>query len=822
MKDERAMHSHRTFGRRTFIKGSAAALGIAALAGAGCSPSQQVSSSGASASGGSAASPDEIFYGACRSNCFGGCRVKIAVRDGKVVSSTMGEFPNEEYNRVCQKGLAHLQRIYDPDRVKKPMRRVEGSERGAGEWEEVSWDEAIEDITTKWKQYQEESGPESIGFFSGSGCYGAEAAQYTSRLQQAMHGSTINGAYDSALFAGGGWSKGTGVNEIIDIKNAKTIISWGANPSEAQTQTYHFLMDAQENGTKLISIDPNWTVISSKADQWIPIRPGTDNVMVMAMVNIAVENGFIDADYVKIGTVGPFLVKESDGKYLRMSDLGVEPEEPKEGQEPEDPFVLMGADGEFGPIDEVTDPVYEGSFEVEGQKVTCAFTLFVESCKEWTPARAAEICDVPEETIRELTRVLFEEGPTTIYTGLGPDHYVNGHPFYFTVTGLAAITGNMGKPGATCGYDWPVYGRSVAAVEATIKPDWKAGPTIPAMKLLDVVNDKELEGLPIDLRSLYIWISNPVGNQTERKAMLEAFDKIDLVVVSDIVMSDTALYADYVLPVVHWFETLDVNTMTSPYLTLQEQAIEPLYESKNDFDIINLLAKGMGFEEDFSMTIEEWLQFIIDNNPNAQRMGITWERMLEEKIVRCYDNEPYFQGKDGVYPTPTKREQLYRETPTPYVQYGQSFDVEKERLPYWEPPTEAWPETVAEFTANPLAEQYPLIYTTERNKLRSHTQFKTPWMLEIYPEPVVRMNPADAESRGLAEGDYVRLFNDRGDVTVKLTISPHVRPGLVIMPKGWERDQFKAGHYSDLTSRVFNPVCPNNCYYDALIQVEKA
>ena len=148
--------------------------------------------------------------------------------------------------------------------------------------------------------------------------------------------------------------------------------------------------------------------------------------------------------------------------------------------------------------------------------------------------------------------------------------------------------------------------------------------------------------------------------------------------------------------------------------------------------------------------------------------------------------------------------------------------MELERLPYWVPPTEAWPETVGGFEKHPLSEKYPIIYTTERNKTRCHTQWgHVPWLLELYPEPTGKLNPKDAEARGIHDGDLMRIFNDRGEVVVRCVVSAGTRPGMVILPKGWEWDQYVKGHYSDLTATYFNPTVPNNCYYDALCQIEK-
>lgn len=814
--DETTRIADRSFGRRTFFKGSAAALGLAAVTGAGCAPKDELE---ASSEAGKPAD-EKVCSGVCRGNCFGGCALDITVRDGKVVATTAAKLPDEQYRRICQRGHAHLQRIYDPDRLKTPVRRV--GERGSGEWEQITWEEAIDEIASKWKQYQEESGKESVAFMAGSGNFGVAAANYAGRLRDLMGATTVQFCYDNCYFHAGIHAEGVGdgfnSNEIADIVNAKCIILWGSNPAVAQPQNWHFIMDAQRAGAKIVVIDPNFTVSASHADLFIPIRPGTDNALLMAMVSYVHENGMVDAEYIKKATVGPYLVKESDGMFLRQSDLGAEIAEDEV-----DAPIVCDADGNHGTFEEVPDPAIEGTFEIEGIKVTCAYTLLIESCKEWSLARAAELCDIPEETIEELIK-LYVEGPSTIYQGFGPDHYVNGERVYFTQIALAAITGNIGKPGATCGYEWTYAGLMKYVKPALLTPENAVpGMTVVSPSLLDNVKAEEVEGKPFDLRSLYIWVSNPLGNQTDRNSWIELFNMLDLVVVVDMRLGDTANYADIVLPCVHWFEAEEIMPQTSPYLLLQEKAVDPLYESKTDVEIVNMLGAAMGFEDEFSLSLEDYLAATLEND-GAKADGITWDRLKDEKYIDIMGGDPYYiHGGTGVFRTATTRLNFYYEAPAPYINYGQSFDVEKARLPYWEPPAEAWPQTVAEFEANPLAEKYPLIFTTERNRMKCHTQWgHAPWLLEIYSEPTIRMNPDDAQARGISDGDHVRAFNDRGEAVFMAEIHAGCRPGVVIAPKGWEEDQFIKGHYSNLTSRTFNPFTPNNCFFDALIEIEKA
>jgi len=150
-------------------------------------------------------------------------------------------------------------------------------------------------------------------------------------------------------------------------------------------------------------------------------------------------------------------------------------------------------------------------------------------------------------------------------------------------------------------------------------------------------------------------------------------------------------------------------------------------------------------------------------------------------------------------------------------------DIEKERLPHFEPPFEAWPVSVGGYERNPLAAKYPLIYTSERSKFKTHTMWgHNPWLLELISEPIIKLNPGDAADRGVKQGDYVKVYNDRGYVVIKAVLNPGIRPGMVVIPKGWEEGQFKEGHYQNLTSNATHKVCVNNNYFDALCEVVKA
>ena len=313
--------SRRQVSRRSFLKGSLAAGALAAGGSAyltGCAPKSAADNTGEMAETGEPVEVnEEIYSGVCRGNCYGGCFLNVHVRDGKVVRTSARDLPEPEWNRICAKGLSHVFRIYDPERVKYPMRRV--GERGAGEWEQISWDEALEEIAIKYKQFSDEFGPESNMYWGGSGNF-AIADNY-SRFWNLIGASNVSQTLDMAIFYGSqkcvGVSMNFNGNELTDLVNAKTIVIWGANPAVSQMQGMHFILEARDAGAKTIAIDPIYTTTVSKCDQWIPINSGTDGLLAMALMNIIIEKGWQGVDYLKSTTVAPFLVKESDGTFLR-------------------------------------------------------------------------------------------------------------------------------------------------------------------------------------------------------------------------------------------------------------------------------------------------------------------------------------------------------------------------------------------------------------------------------------------------------------------------------------------------------------------------
>lgn len=809
--------------RRSFLKstllaaGSAAALGVggAGLAAGGANAEEGVK--------------EKVFSGVCRGNCMGGCPLDVIVRDDKVVRVQAADCPDQRYKRICQKGMTHPQRIYSAERLLYPMKRI--GERGSGEWERIGWEEAIGTITDKWKELRAQYGPGSIGWWCQSGSFGLLSGchyfgAYT-RLTSALQTVSISGAIDMNYYTANGAVYGGGLcsssNEATDYANAKTLISWGSNLTEAQLHIWHFVADAIDNGCKLIVIDPSFTTIAAKADLFVPIRPGSDAILAMAMANIMIAEDLVDWDFVKKSSVGPFLVKE-DGSYLRMSDLG----QAVAGDMTDEILVWDEAANGATPASQAVNPLLEGAFEVAGFKVTPAFALLVERMAEWTPERASEMCEVPVEVMHQIVDLYTGNKPSSIFLGFGPDRYYNGHGAYTAIGAFAILSGNIGKPGASAGVcqyggaplDGAFCTSPIQADRIDTVGDGQASYTagVLAHVLPEALETGMYNGQPFNVKSIFVSNCNPLNYVVDRQQLIKVFDQMELIVCTDIRPTDTTWYADIVLPVAHWFEVDDFTCGTAfntPFVVLQEKAVEPPAECKSDYEIYKLLAEGMGMPGVYAgFSPEEAMRYVLDTE-TAAMWGVSYDRLVKEKIIRWFPEEDYIYGANGAFGSATGRVAFYFEKLAPSMQWGQEFDAELERLPHFVEPQEAWP-------TSELAKKYPLTCYQEHTRWRVHSNFsEVPWLREFDPEPTVKLNPIDAQARGIVSGDMVKVFNDRGHAVVKAIVSEGIKPGMCNMPKGWQADQYVSGHYQDLSSRGLNPYVANSQFSDLQVEIEK-
>jgi molybdopterin-containing oxidoreductase family molybdopterin binding subunit len=781
--------------------------------------------------------PTEYKQVVCHTNCTGKCPIKAHMRDGRVVHLEAADYPEDyaEYKRLCVRGMNHIDWLYGSNRLQYPLRRVEGTKRGDGQWEQITWDEAIDEICTKWQAYTKEFGSTSIMKTSDGGNNEPVTMGTYQRLFSLMGGVLASPATDNNNFIAMTNSLGSGPywngNEWADAINAKTLVFWGRDIPINANAFWEEVLTQQEKGVRIVVVDPVYSVEASKADKWIPIAPGTDNVLVHALMKYLISENLTDPEFLKAGSVAPFLVKP-DGLYLRESDMGA-----SIGEDDEDRIMVFDSVAKSISIGvETSDPdLYATiSVEVKGEqiKVVTAYNLLLErlAAEDLTLEQAAEECEIPVQDIIEFARIL-ADGPVTINCGYGIDHYYNGYYTVFGIMTLSMLTGNLGKHGAGSGdklnswsglmnyaYMVPMLDETAVAVAGGVR----MGLSVKTMFLKDIFDTGYFGTTPVQPKALYIHAANIYSAYAQGDYWKDIFDRFEFIVAADIFPTETTKYADIVLPVCHWFEYQDVAGFfnTIPYAEFNDKVHEPLYESKPDFRIAQLIAAGMGLGDAFAHRDESEIIAAIFDTDAARELGLTYESLKENYFVRstpkASDGGYYVYAEGNTFVTPTGRAQFYLEDPTPELVYeGQTFDVDAVRLPYLMRPNEVG-------VHNPLHEKYPLTFWTENSRYRLHTMWdRCPWLREIDPEPFCKMNPKDAGERGIKDGDLVKVFNDRGFSVQKVRLSNGLRPGVVRISKGWPRESFVAGYYQNLTNIAYDPFNVNQNYHDCVAQVEK-
>lgn len=814
-----------------------ALAGVSGFSLSGCS------SAGVSAPG---AYAEEIKSGICRGTCIGGCHFKQTVRDGVLVKSEMAPMPDPAYNRICSKGMSHAQRTYSPDRIKYPMRRVEGAARGAGQWERISWDAAIDEIATKWKSYIAEYGPACIGYSANH--LQTQIGEYNRTIANLIGFSLIGnqgdqaGVYTIAQYLNFGSFMFCG-NEAADIANAKSIFMFGSNGALSMPHDSTFIWEAKKKGATVVAVDPNYTPsVAVYADRHVPLRMATDACLFMGMCHVVIDEGLIDEEFLKTRTVAPFLAKKNDGTFLRQEDIDGSNGSGDKGSA--DTILVRGADGTVGLASEIEDPELSGSFEVNGIEVTTVYDLLCDRLNEYPLELCSEICDISANEIEELARI-YADGPTTAIIHYGADHYTNGHTGYEALITLAALTGNLLKRGACVGQGGNIasFGLAGAAAwNALVSTEEVA--TVAANGVVSgalnpsyaqfaeyvregSVNGQKIAGDNFAFKSWWIAGGNPVAGSVNRKEVLKAMESLDLIVVQDIVWSEAAEYADIVLPVAYYTEYEDYilgSGFSAPFVLLQDKCIDPLYEAKSDFEITWLLAEALGYGQYNCPSEEAWLRFGIENSATAAAAGITFERLRDEKACKIlpYPEDGGTFVEEELH-TATGRVEIYQEVPVSNNAWPGNYDPDKERMMYWEPPFEAWPYSVAGYEPSEAAKKYPLNFHWRRSRFATHTNFGVGnhWLDEIDPEPFVRISRPDGEARGISDGDLVKVYNDRGYCIIRAYLDSGLSAGCIDSPQRYQGKQYREGSMCDLSNSATHPFINNAVYNECQVEVVK-
>ncbi len=755
--------------------------------------------------------------------CHEHCILEVHSKDGEVVRTQRANLPGPTPGcRICSKGATAFDTIYADDKLKYPMKRKPGTERGAGEWERITWDQAFDEIGEIINKSIEKYGSRSV-LMNKFWC-GVPAADRSTEHDLAMGfidslgGTVFEGpSVDMSLIYASLTDMGGLVSNSKYLLNNPTdvIFVWGSNPIgfTRPGETTHMLMNAKDRGTKIVHISNLYDVTSAKADWWVPIKSGTDAALALGMAHVIVEEDKYDKDTLIDRTTSAYLVRNDNGQYLKWSDV-------EEGGSPADFAFVAEEDGAAHPapkdvgrvatgaIGSDASQMYAGVEEEEKKDVYAGLTPVLDTeivvngipCKtvfkklrehlaKWTPETQAELTGVPAETCRALAYCYTDNDRVTMFANNG-FRYANGVQADRAVFLICYLTGKLGKPGSTLlpsAMDYPPQ----SAIN--IMPLWF--PT-------GDVTSSDQETLPNILKSfqdpsmqqykvLFNAFSNPLLNWPNKHMWKEEIlPNLDCFIVSEIRYSDTAKYADYVLPEASIYERWELMSGPNECITLCEPAIEPVGECLDAAEIYRGIAQRVGLGDVFQKTMKEWLQLKMaisassapimatitaeeDPEHAGESAPVTWERLEKMKTLRI-DNTDVTPDNftSNTFETASGKIEFYQEGLAPI---GKAF---------------ADYETCI-IQDHPTREQYPLQFYPGRHKYFMQSQYtnvRDLVKLATATQTGVAMNPAEAEKRGLHDGDDVEVFNQRGTIKVKLRLRPDIPEGMAHMWYSFNED----------------------------------
>lgn len=745
---------------------------------------------------------EKTFLTSCpASGCHGGCLHLTEVRDGKIAKSKAFTYPDGREGFICRKGMSGARLPYHRERLKRPLKRA--GKRGEGKWQEISWEQALDEIADRITRIRREYNPESLVIWPPWNSWappGSVQHLLAARLRNLLQATDIfhgcpydsNPPFASYMTLG---RTGTTLADPRVILEGKTkyMIIWGANQAEMNPRFMKIIAEAQKNGVKLVDIGLIRDATAAKADWWLQVNPGSDGALALAMIGVIVKERLFDEEFVRSFTNGPFLVRADNGSFLRERDLIPDNDSDKylvwdlEAQKVK--AVSPGKSDLKG-----IKPALSGTFQPGG--ITCrpAFQLLTDLAFQYDPEKVEGITGVSSATIEKLAREYAAQKPAALLVCFGL-RYKNSGNAYRAMHTLSAITGNTGtlgggviNGGVTAGmFNAP----GLCLNDESILLPTEARPR--SISMADFFQCMIAQD-PYPIKALVIYHANPFHTLPNRRRWIEeVIPNLELIVVDDIFMTETAAYADYVLPDCTIFERQDMDIGWDGHIVFLDRAIAPMHDARPPIYLWSELAKRLGLGAYFDKTVEEWIAFrLASKHPSVADINpqLTVERLKKEKVVRASLPKKLFQPfLDKKFSTPSGRIEFYCEELVPA----------KDALPVFREQMES--------PRGALAEQYPLVFFTGNNRYFMHTLFANdPETLKRYKEvPHISINPDDAKKRGISEGDRVVVYNDRGKCQVNAAISKAVPPGVVHIPHGWWPRQFAEGHPQDLIASLAGP-----------------
>jgi len=761
-------------------------------------------------------------------NCTGACGWLATVVDDTIVDlKPAADYPCQEYNpRGCLRGMSMTHMIYGPDRIKTPLMRV--GARGEGNWKEATWDEALDFIAAKMIHIRDTYGPESMLLFNQ--VVGTSYVQKGIQIRMAaLLGMSFATAYDYNGDISMGFTQTVGIDsvecETRSWGHAKYAILWSANVFQTRIPDAQFLtrVAKQQNNCKIVCIDPRCSQTAKGADLWLPVNPGTDGALALAMCHVLIAENLVDWEFLRTYTDCATLVRSDNGMRLRASDLGIGGENDflvwDEGRN--DFYTLPG---DTLQLPAGVRPAFRGFHDVtiKGEMVRVA-PVFQEiediiMRDEYRPESVAKLTDIPAETIRQVAREYAATGPASIIIGMGINHRMHGDLTIRSVLLLSALAGAHGTPGSGVSiYSGQHHFR--IDISGFWFPEGKRPNMVPMHYFVmggptKTIHPK-IKYPKNGFKALFVSHANPLVTEFSGP-MRKAIDDLEMFVAVDFSMSPTCEYADVVLPAPTFWEKYDlVGTGCHPYLQLQQPVIKPQFDSRTEFWMVQELIKRVDptLSPRFDMTELDAIQILLDT-AGKETAGITVEQLLAGPVrLNVHDpeigcDEQFLEKK----PFPPRALPFKVEQQREFLKTGRMEFYKEE--PIFQNVGESFPIYKPTFAFLPEEDQrLPLSIVTPHSKWRVHsTHSNNPLLLNINRKPVVEINPRDAAQRGIADDDEVEIFNNNGAYRLWALVTEAIKPGVVCVDHAWW-DRYLAGgkYHSVHTHQAINPT--HEAYY---------
>jgi anaerobic selenocysteine-containing dehydrogenase len=646
---------------------------------------------------------------------------------------------------LCAKVNAYVDdRVYNPDRLLFPLRRT--GAKGAGEFQRISWDEALRTIAARWREIIEASGAEAVLPYSYMGTQGmvhgmSMDARFFAHLGATRLERTICGDNGQA-----GVAATLGVDSGFDpedLEHSRLVLLWGTNPVVTNLHLWPVLQRARKAGAEVVVIDPVRTRTAQAADRHVRPMPGTDAALALGMMHVIVAEGLHDVDYVARYTLG---FEELRGRLA-----------------------------------------------------------------EYPPERAAALTGLAEEEICDLARCYATSRPAAIRTLVGMEHRRHGAMAFRTIACLPALTGAWRDRGGGLAAMVGRRMRTALVMQRLGMPELE-DPTIRSVNMLEIGRVLTSRELSPPIRALMVYAANPAVIAPNQNLVLEGLAREDLfTVVHEHFMTDTARYADIILPATTQVEQLDLMySWGTLYVSLNLPAIEPRGEAVSNATLFRRLAEALGLDApELRHSDEEIIRSVLDSeHPWAD--GITYERLLEQGWVKLAVGDDWRPHANGDFPTPSGRCEFFSQT---------LADRGIDPLPAYEPA----PESPA---GDPkLARRFPLALVAAKSTLHflNSSYSGVARHLAAEREPLLELNTQDAADRGIADGQLVRVFNDRGAVQLRVRVGDRVRRGVTAMPSGWSAVRSAGGRSANaLTNDGVAAWGRGGDFHDTLVEVTPA